>query len=177
MGKRVRYLPLRRNKHGVDWCHCRNIESDKPHWRSGESEESQRDQRHQNLGVLPSNAARHGLELPSVGITNAPGPPENNRGKDPRPKELPKERRPPSQHCKRSSTRSPKGTYHSHPLPCFMAISMGVSPWTSVPGMPNSGWNLREIIKMRTTTNSYPHISQRIPTSTTWSRQGRGEPT
>lgn len=37
-------------------------------------------------------------------------------------------------------------TYHSHPLPCFMAISMGLLPVTSVPGMPKSGWNLREIM-------------------------------
>ena len=35
--------------------------------------------------------------------------------------------------------------HHSQPLPCFMAISPGVLPVTSVPGMPKSGWNLREM--------------------------------
>jgi len=35
--------------------------------------------------------------------------------------------------------------HHSQPRPCFMAISMGVLPLTSVPGMPKSGWNLREM--------------------------------
>ena len=35
-------VPLRRNKDGVDRRHGRNIESDKPHWRSGESVKSVR---------------------------------------------------------------------------------------------------------------------------------------
>lgn len=37
-------------------------------------------------------------------------------------------------------------TYHSQPLPCFMAISMGELPYTSVPGIPKSEWNLRDIM-------------------------------
>lgn len=35
-----------------------------------------------------------------------------------------------------------------------MAISPGVDPYTSVPGMPKSEWNLREMRKMIMTTKN-----------------------
>lgn len=43
--------------------------------------------------------------------------------------------------------------HHSHPEPCAASISAGV-PWTSVPGIPQEAWYLREINHIRTVRNT-----------------------
>lgn len=74
-----RYVPLGRDEDGVNWGHGRDIEGDEPHGSGGET----------------SNAAGDGLKLPTVSVLDAAGSPENDRGNDPGPEELPEEGWPP----------------------------------------------------------------------------------
>lgn len=107
----------------------------------------------------PRNRTQDGLSSPSLCVMNISCAPQRERRNNPRPEELPEDRRRPIQPtlaCKHDHPRFSQ-THHSHPRPISTFCSISV-PWTSVPGMPQELCHLREMRYMKIAMNSCRNV-------------------